>query len=159
MSNKKIRADKAKSGLTKQAPTKTRDADSSPPQPSGEYSARMRLEQQSTNGFLPPPMMLRQYEEVLEGSADRMMKMWESEVSSRQEYDDKLATGYMAKVRRGQWFGFIVCLTAIGAGTVLSLMGYPWVGGGSLLTGGAIMATAFLRDMRHRDDDDTDESA
>ena len=48
-----------------------------------KHRNKMRIEASSWRGPLPPPSALQSYEEVLEGSADRILKMAEKQTEHR----------------------------------------------------------------------------
>lgn len=68
--------------------------------------------QRGFSGPLPPPEMLAQYEAVLSGGADRIVKMAEDQSSHRRRLES-----------RGQIFGFSLALVAILGGIGLILDG------------------------------------
>lgn len=94
------------------------------------------------SGPVPPPAVLGQYEEILPGSAERILSMAESEQSHRHDYDN----GLLGLFTRGQWFAFILGLAAIGAGTYLLSIGRDLGGFASLILGlGPIIAALLFR--------------
>jgi uncharacterized membrane protein len=94
------------------------------------------------SGPVPPPAVLGQYEEILPGSAERILSMAENEQSHRHYYDN----GLLGLFTRGQWFAFILGLAAIGAGTYLLSIGQDLGGFTSLILGlGPIIAALLFR--------------
>ena len=96
-------------------------------------------------GPLPPPALYREYEEILPGMAERLMKMAESEQSHRHDWEKRI-TSYSAKeIIRGQWMGLVLALCAFAAAIGCVYWGYPWV---AIVFGGASLAsilTAFFK--------------
>ena len=52
-------------------------------------------------GPIPPPSMMKQYEETLEGSADRILKMAENQSEHRQSMEKQTLSLSNRAVRRG----------------------------------------------------------
>jgi uncharacterized membrane protein len=95
------------------------------------------------SGPLPAPELFRQYDEVLPGAAERILKMAEREAAHRHEMEQMGVYGSLRQIGRGQTFALIVFLGAIVAGVVIALSGAPWPG--SLLSAASAVAVAFLR--------------
>ncbi len=68
---------------------------------------------ESFSGPLPPPKALKEYEEILPGSADRILSMAEKQSAHRMTLENKAIGGQVDQSRRGQLFGFIVFLFCI----------------------------------------------
>ncbi len=64
------------------------------------------------SGTLPPPDVVSQYERVLPGAADRIMRMMESQAEHRMEMERSLVDGAVRTERLGQIFGLSVVLLA-----------------------------------------------
>lgn len=118
------------------------------PETTQEESGLEREERQliaryaSFSGPLPPPAALEQYNEVLPGSAERILAMAENEQRHRHSYDN----GLLGLFTRGQWFAFILGLAAIGAGTYLLSIDRDLGGFAALILGlGPIVAALLFR--------------
>ena len=93
-------------------------------------------------GPLPPPAALGQYDDILPGSAERIMRMAEAQAEHRieqeqhssQQEDVRVQTERTAVIgdsRRayiGLIFGFILSLLIISLGAYSIIWGNPWVG-------------------------------
>jgi uncharacterized membrane protein len=93
------------------------------------------------DGSYPPPSILEGYEAIHKGLADRVVGMAESDLCHQHKMDALLA-GYMT---RGQWFGFILALTAI-VGSIYLISQDRQIAGAIL--GGAViipLVTLFVR--------------
>ena len=91
------------------------------------------LIQASWRGPLPPPDILRRYDELLPGAAERILVMSENaqqheinlerEASDREnkvlELADKVVSNDASQSRRGQWFAFVIALLGIVIGALL----------------------------------------
>jgi len=70
---------------------------------------------QAIQGPLPEPKDFAQYEQILPGSADRIVRMAESQASHRQEMERQMIFANIRSERRGQWFGLIATTLVLGA--------------------------------------------
>lgn len=79
---------------------------------------------QAFSGPLPHPTILREYEDILPGCAERILVMAEQEQIKRHERIEKDSTTLLAHSDRGQRFAFIICLVALSISGVLALTGH-----------------------------------
>ena len=86
-------------------------------------------------GPLPPPSLFEGYENVLPGSADRIMTMAESEQSHRQQFDNTALAAKIGDVKRSQSLSFWISVLTIGATIVISIYGNLYIAGITGLTG------------------------
>ena len=91
------------------------------------------IKSQSFKGPLPPPEMLREYDDVVPGGAERIFKMAEIEQGHRVSWERKA----LRIVTRGQWFGFSIAIIAIGAATFLAIQGHTTMA--IVLAGGGLL--------------------
>lgn len=75
--------------------------------------AMVVMQEESFSGPIPPPAILKQYEEMQPGSADRILKMAEKQSEHRMELEKKAIGGQVDQSKRGQVFGFILALVCI----------------------------------------------
>ena len=61
---------------------------------------------ESYSGPLPPPVLLRGYDEIVENGAERIFRMAEQQAAHRQELERMLLGGQDRRASRGQWLGF-----------------------------------------------------
>lgn len=99
----------------------------------------------SFSGPLPPPGMYREYEEVLPGSANRLMELTEDQQKHRHKWESDALDASISDSKRGQWFGFILSILAIVAAIILALMGRSVVGGLLALVSVSGIAERLLR--------------
>jgi uncharacterized membrane protein len=102
-------------------------------------------------GPIPSPVILGQYEKLVPGTADRLIKMAEKEQSHRHEMDEKVTSAQINDLRRsrlennlGQVFGLVIGLSAIFAGSYTALKGSQVVGGLIGTAGVAGLVSAFV---------------
>ncbi|MCF8024166.1 MAG: DUF2335 domain-containing protein [Desulfobacteraceae bacterium] len=78
---------------------------------------------QQFSGPIPHPDILRQYNEILPGAADRILAMAESE-SEHQKSMDKTAMEFKSREnRRGQYLAMATVIVAFSAATACAYMG------------------------------------
>ena len=81
---------------------------------------------------LPPPEMMRQYNDIIPNAADRILPMAENEAASRHSNEDaarKDGVAYRAEVMRGQIFTLAIIILGISSSVVCAYIGQPWVAG------------------------------
>ena len=107
------------------------------------------LVQQSAHfsGPIPPPDAMAGYEEVLPGSADRIMTMAENEQKLREKRTD--GTIGIARLRIGA--SFIVSVLLIAAGVYCAILGQPLLGGVLGISG--LIAAIFRRFLPSKETD------
>ncbi|WP_419165864.1 DUF2335 domain-containing protein [Candidatus Palauibacter sp.] len=64
-------------------------------------------------GPIPPPQLLCQYEELLPGSADRIIRMAEKATDHEMETGKRVVEGVLAERRRGQLSGTLVVFAVL----------------------------------------------
>ncbi|MCQ2167650.1 MAG: DUF2335 domain-containing protein [Bacteroidales bacterium] len=70
--------------------------------------AMVVMQEESFSGPIPPPAILRQYEDLQSGAADRILRMAEKQSEHRMELEKKAIGGQVEQSRRGQTFGLII---------------------------------------------------
>ncbi len=102
------------------------------------------VEARSFSGPHPPPEMLREYEAVLPGSADRIFTMAEKQQDHRIRLESIAVPSRERRADRGQWAALTVSLTGFAVAGYALHEGYPWaavaIGGADL----AVLAGLFL---------------
>lgn len=79
-------------------------------------------------GPIPPPHFLQGYEEILPGSADRLIKMAEYQSAHRQEIEKIAISKQLNQSGRGQNYGFILAMTFLVAAFILIILGHETAG-------------------------------
>lgn len=91
---------------------------------------RVIAETRSHQGPLPTPEMLREYEEVLPGLAERIVRLPEKEQEHRHDFSD-IWLRREARLRdRGQIFGMIALVIILAFCAYLAWIGEPKMGAG-----------------------------
>lgn len=86
-------------------------------------------ESRTFSGPLPAPEDFAEYEKVLPGATDRIMKMTEKQVEHRIESEKKIIDNKFRQSGRGQIIGAILVGVCIIASVVLGLYGHDWLAG------------------------------
>ena len=84
---------------------------------------------QSFSGPLPHPDVLRKFNEIVPGSAERIMKMAEEQSAHRKELEKKVIDSDIARSKWGQILGFIIAITGLGISTIIAIYGSAIAGG------------------------------
>lgn len=86
------------------------------------------MQQVTIESPLPPPHLLRQYEEIHPGFTNRLLTQVEEEGKHRREMDAPTLKANFDLARTGQIIAGVVCVSAIAAGTYLVAIGNTPVG-------------------------------
>lgn len=87
------------------------------------------IQQATFSGPMPPPALLEGYERIVPGAAERILAMAESDTKHQHEIEFAALRAAEGEIKRGQIFGFVIGLTALGAAIVALAMGSPAVAG------------------------------
>ena len=103
------------------------------PTPSNPTNAMVRqwmasLSVSSYTGPLPPPDILRQYNDVEPGLVNRVVTMAEIQAQHRHALESTVVSGRIGAERQGQWLGFIIAMTALIGSFALIAVGKDTVG-------------------------------
>ncbi len=80
-------------------------------------------------GPLPAPETLGQYNDVLPGLAERIVKMTENQNNHRIKQEDKVISSQVFLSKRGQLFGFILAIIFFFVAGFLGYTGHDWIAG------------------------------
>ncbi|MEO5758128.1 MAG: DUF2335 domain-containing protein [Mesorhizobium sp.] len=95
------------------------------------------VQSEKFSGPIAHPRHLREYDAVVPGSADRIIKMAESALAHRERMDTKIVDAEIADRKLGMWLGFAALLI------ILALAAYFGVHGDSIVAG-LFLTTAVL---------------
>ena len=124
--------------------------------PTAPPRADIALVEAVWEGPLPPPSALRQYEEIIPGSANRILESVEKRQEHSRELERIVITGNSKRAYLGLIFGFVISLIGIGGGIYLIATGHDWAGlslaGINLtaLVGVFVYGSKMRRDERNR---------
>jgi uncharacterized membrane protein len=117
---------------------------------------RPTIVHQHFSGPLPPPAVLKQYDDVAPGAAERIIKKFESQTAHRIKLETMVVLSGFIKEVGGLVCGFVIAMTAIIGGIYTVLQGHPFLGGSLSFAGLAALVGAFLVTTfwRHEDDEE-----
>jgi len=112
-----------------------------------------RLEQRTEifSGPLPPPAILRQYDEIQPGFAERLLRLTEDEANHRRQVTARAQRYELFETTLGQVFGLLVALAALGATVWLGVLGLETAAsivGGTTIVG---LVGAFIAGRQRSD--------
>jgi len=98
----------------------------------------------SFSGPLPPPVVLREYNLVVPGSADRIVAQAERQTEHRITLETQVVRSDISRSWWGLACGFVLCLICIVGGILCVLQGHD-LAGSAIATGAVVgLATAFI---------------
>lgn len=111
----------------------------------------------SFQGPLPPPSLLRDYDDVVPGLAAKIVEWTTSQTAHRQlmeersiGIDEKLSTWYVAEIMIGLLLGFLIAVSVILAVIYLAMNGKEIAAGALGTIGFGSMVAAFITGRRKR---------
>ncbi|MEX6507860.1 DUF2335 domain-containing protein [Jiella sp. M17.18] len=110
--------------------------------------AEPRLEMKGWIGPLPPPDTLKAFDEVVPGSAERILAAWEGETAHRHAIERAELKIFGLNTILGRVFALIFVLAALGVAAYAATLGAQWFA--SILSGATILGVvmAFIRISR-----------
>ena len=93
---------------------------------------------------LPPPAMLEQYDALIPGAAERILRRWEKQSDHRMEMEKVSITGESKRSYIGLFFAFILSVIIISSGTYIAVFIHPGTGAFIIATGVAGLAGVFV---------------
>ena len=94
-----------------------------PSQQNSPSQKEVVVTQHSFSGPLPPPEVLKRFDEVVPGSAERIIKMAEGQFAHRTELEKKVINSDIARSRLGQILGFTIAIVGLVCSVVISMYG------------------------------------
>lgn len=94
--------------------------------PGSTPSNKTLLAHAAWSGPLPPPDALRGFDAVIPGSAERILKMAETEQNHRLDMEQRGLTAEISDTRRGQFLGALIAVVALGAAAYSAAIGAHW---------------------------------
>lgn len=125
---------------------------------SGEVSNQeMLIEASAWAGPLPEPDILRRYDEILPGAAERILKMAENQQRHHHDQENRQLEMYFMALQsdskrsnRGLWAGFAITLAGLGGGMFLVYAGHDWAGAAIAGLNLVSLAAVFVYGTRSR---------
>lgn len=116
--------------------------------PSADRSMAVEGRVETFQGPLPHPDHYAHYERTLPGAANRILQIAERQSAHRLDQEKEELRANIAARSRGQWFGFVIALAAMGLGAYLSIAGLRVFGGVVLFAMLADWAVAMYTRLR-----------
>jgi len=88
--------------------------------------------------------MLAKYNEALPNGAERIVAMAERQSAHREQLEKSVISANIESQKRGSWFAFIICMTAIIGGVYLIAIGKNGYGLASIIGSLATLAGVFF---------------
>lgn len=101
-------------------------------------------------GPLPHPEILKGYDIIVPGAAERILAMAEKEQAHRIESDKYIIEEQMTQFKRGQMMGFILCLILIVVAIVFAFLGHVVLA--TIILSGTIVSLAVIFVLRQKPD-------
>ncbi len=123
-----------------------------------ESSAKGVFVHQSFSGPLPHPEVLKKFDEVVPGSAERIIKMAEGQFAHRVELEKRVINSDIQQSKYGQILGFIIAIFGLLVAMIVTIKGSQTAGS---IIGGATLASLvgvfmYGTKMRSRERDQKD---
>jgi uncharacterized membrane protein len=96
------------------------------------------------SGPIPSSQELQKYDQVLPGAAERIVTRSEMQSDHRMALEKSVVNAQIAQSDRGQWIAAGLSAFCIIASVIVTLSGYPWVGGTLGGTTVVSLAGAFI---------------
>lgn len=84
---------------------------------------------ESFSGPIPHPELLKKYDQIQSGFAERIVRMAEKQLDHRIECENKVVESSISESKRGQNYGLAVSLLFLIASVILGLLGHDWLAG------------------------------
>jgi len=94
----------------------------------GRKRTTIQAQVASFQGPIPPPELLREYNEIVPNGADRIMKMAEAQSAHRIELESIVIKGDDRRADRGLYTGFTIGIVMLALSFVLVMYGHDWAG-------------------------------
>ncbi|EDN5320717.1 DUF2335 domain-containing protein [Salmonella enterica] len=98
-------------------------------------------------GPLPPPDLLRGYQDILPDAPERIFQLTEKEFSHRQRMEEKALDGAINRDKRGQLYGLGATIFTVACATMLGLTGHEVLAGTVI---GTVVAVAGIFVLRQK---------
>ena len=95
-------------------------------QPPGLRTVETHVE--TFSGPIPNPALLKEYENILPGSAERIIRMAEQQAAHRQLLERTVIIGDSKRANRGLWVGGVIAFAFLVGAVFLIYNGHDWAG-------------------------------
>ncbi len=105
---------------------------------------------QSFSGPIPPPTILKEYNQIIPNGAERIMAMAEAQSEHRRKLESKALNTDSRNSLWGLIFAFILGMTVVISGVIVVFKGYKTTGSFISTTGLATLLGSFIYGTRER---------
>ena len=84
---------------------------------------------QAFSGPLPPPEILKQFNDIVPGAAERIIKMAEDQSLHRRDLESRVIESDISRSKWGQVLGFCIAICGLGASVIVAIYGSAIAGG------------------------------
>jgi uncharacterized membrane protein len=137
-------ADRRKKDLRRTSPTPIEQSQQPPAGSVQQGSIFSSTQLELRAGPLPDPAILREYDELVPGAADRIISMAEQQSEHRRRLEAMVVRAGIRRAYAGATFGLILGMTSIGGGIYLAATGHDLTGFGLVITAVAGLAGVFI---------------
>jgi|GEM_PF-886035 len=128
--------------------------DESQLQDKSSIKARRRLiAAEMFSGPLPPPAILKAYDKVQPGLADRIVSLTEQQAQHRMQLEAFVIQGDVKRANLGLLIGALMGAACLTCGTFLVINGHDWAGAGVIGTSAATLVGTFVYGSNNRKDE------
>lgn len=106
--------------------------------------------QEQFSGPIPPPKILKGYEDITSGSANRIISMAEKEQEHRHSMEKSMLNSGNRREELGLWFGFVLAMTLGLGGIYLISIGRPVEGFVAIIAEITTLVGAFILAQREK---------
>ena len=99
----------------------------SPNRPTGHVKTEATVQQTTFSGPIPHPELLRGYNEIVPGAAERILAMAERDAAHQRVMEAAALQAARSEVRLGQWLGFCIGMAVLSTCIAALFLGSPWV--------------------------------
>ena len=99
---------------------------------------------QTYSGPIPPPEILAKYDQLIPGSAAKIIEMAHKQSEHRMDLERKVVLGELRRANAGLWCAALVSLSILAGGVVCILRGHDTAGAAIVAIDMAAVITAFL---------------
>jgi uncharacterized membrane protein len=96
------------------------------------------------SGALPPPNILREYDQIVPGAAERLLRQAESQTRHRQELESTVTTDTAKRSRIGVYAGVVVVVGLEIVAGLAVVFHEPWLAAFLGVSGPATLAGVFV---------------
>lgn len=121
------------------------------------YELKNIIVQQTFVSPLPPPAILKEYEDILKGSADRLFSMVETQANHRMSIEKTIIKGDIWRSFTGLGAGFIIAIFGLGGAFFLGLQDKTVASGFMSIGGLSGLVSVFVMQNNNKEESNSKE--